>query len=100
MVMSVYIMFEFICSIIRLIYLNKSAGLLIFGFVSRVFLRILIPLSCVMIYSFIIISLISWNYRFLITIVGSMLMMFVSTYYVGLTSEERVIVDRVLRKMR
>ena len=100
MVMSVYIMFEFICSIIRLIYLNKSAGLLIFGFVSRVFLRILIPLSCVIIYSFIIISLISWNYRFLITIVGSMLMMFVSTYYVGLTSEERVIVDRVLRKMR
>ena len=98
MVMSIYILFEFICSIIRLIYLNKTAGLLIIDYVKRVFLRVFIPISFGIVYSSLIVSLINCNYRFLITIAGSLLMTFVTTYYVGLTSEERVIVDRVLKK--
>ena len=99
-VMIIYILFEFLCSLVRLVYLKKSAGLLICDFCRRVFLCELLPIAAVIIVTYNIYYLIDFNYRFILMLLSSVIVMMITSYCAGLCEDERIIIKSVLGKIK
>lgn len=96
LVMSFYIIIEFLCSMIRLIYLRKTANISILGFCKRVFMREIIPICISIISSWLIIHFFSFGYRFIATILFSSLSCLLSIMVFGLCSDEKEIIKKMI----
>lgn len=97
-VMSIYLLFEFVCAMVRLLYLKKTGGLIIVDFVMKVFVREIFPLTSVIVYSLLVVQLTECNFRFFITLLGSIMIMLLCTYCLGLCADEKSIVKRIINK--
>lgn len=91
----VYVLFEFISSIIRLPFLHYSANLNIMLFVKNVFFKEIIPLIAIILCCWLVVSLFDVNYRFLITFVLSNLVFIISVLLFGLTNDEKAIIKKI-----
>jgi O-antigen/teichoic acid export membrane protein len=82
-VMICYIVFEFICAMMRLPFLKKTAGLSIRMFVNKVFLRIAIPtLSSIATAAFMV-NLFDFKFRFIVTFI---VCVFINIMFIWLTA--------------
>lgn len=99
-VMPCYVAVELLCSVIRLFFLKRSAGLDIREFCSNVFLKEIIPVSLIIISCYIIVLFVSAWYRFLLTFLISGLVYSVSIYYFGLCTDEKGIVSGFINKLK
>ena len=99
LIMAFYILFEFICAIIRLVYLKKTAGLSVKSFFRNVFARELLPIVLLVIYCWVFTSLVDMEYRFVITLVTAPLIYASAIYFVGLCPDEKEVVDSMLNKV-
>ena len=93
LVMYVYALFEFICAMVRLIFLKRTAGLSIVDFTRRVFVKELLPILVLLIYCWSVVSFLDFQFRFLYTLSTAPLLYVLVIYIFGLCSDEKKVVD-------
>jgi len=96
-VMISLLLFELICAISRLFFLKISGGLSIIGFIQRVFMYEIIPIAATVAVSLVISNARNSNISFLYTFFASFFVMGLTAYFAGLTSDEKDIVNTLLK---
>lgn len=96
--MWVYIGFEAVCALVRLFFLQHTAGLSIRHFVEHVFARVTIPLLSVTAACWLMVSYVDIPFRFLITGFLSAIVSVVAVWLSGLESGERQWVLTTIKK--
>ncbi len=97
--MSIYVTFEFLCAMIRLVFLKKTAGLSILGFAKKVFSLIALPSFLSIIVSYIVVSFVDTPLRFFVTISMSVLVVGLSTLLFGLCDDEKKVIMKICGKI-
>ena len=87
--MYCYLVAEIVCALARLPFLRVTAGLSIKGFVINVFVRLLPTLTAMTICSYAVITLVNIPYRFVITILASIIVSAPITYFLSMSNIER-----------
>lgn len=98
-VMIVYLVFEIICAVTRLIFLRISVGLSIKNYFYNVFLPIVPPLITNIIVCGIISQFLT-DWLFLISCIISCLVTCLVTYFFGLKNDECAIINGILLKLK
>lgn len=100
-IMYCYCIFEFICAIFRLPFLKKTAGLSISSFISKVFVKEIIPVS-VSITTCLLISQIVENVylRLFLVFVISVILSGISILLFSLCDDEKQILYRLFNRMK
>lgn len=94
--MILYLLFELICCLSRLVFLKLSAGLSIIHFCKTVFLKEIIPIAVILVVCYTIHRYLDMNYRFIITYFASLLFFVPSSYFFGLCADEKQAVNGAL----
>lgn len=97
--MTFYVSFEFLSSVARLVLLRHTAGLSIKGFAKRVFLLELFPFVCILGSSLFINKLIDFHYRFLLSVVSSIIIGSLVSYFFCFCNDEKIIVAKLTKKI-
>lgn len=95
----VFVSIELICSLIRLPFIQKRAGLDMKVFFHEVFAMEVLPFLICVAVCFTIIKTMSFNYRFVMTMFVSMVVYGASIYGIGLTKSERDIINEIVRNV-
>lgn len=98
--MIVYVAAELLGTIMRLFFLKVTAGLSINEFINRVLSRELLPIIVVILTSYFCVTVFSFKYRFLLTIVLSIITMAFTVYYTGLCKDEKEIVYSIIKHVK
>lgn len=93
-----YVIVEFICAIIRLVYMNITAGVSIRGFVERVFAKEVIPTLCVVGLSCYVASVCNGQFGFVLTFISSIVVAVITIPLFGLCDDEKQIINNLLKK--
>ena len=94
-----YVFIEFIACMLRMFYLSKKASMSISEYCSTVFIKEIIPTLNVIIISFLIVTFINFQYRFILTVgLGSFVFM-ISVYIWGMEVYERKYVHNIMNKI-
>lgn len=94
-----YVLFELLSSLLRIPFLNRTAGLDVGHFCHAVFLKELVPVLVSIIVCYLCVSFIEWRYRFIITFASSLFLFSISIYFFGLCNDEKMIITRYLTKI-
>ncbi|MDR0681476.1 MAG: hypothetical protein LBG15_06475 [Dysgonamonadaceae bacterium] len=92
-VMVCMLIFEFICCISRLFFLKKTAGLSVRGFIKRVFVPEIIPVSGSIFVCWIC-HLYLPVYLFWVSFLLSIAIVCTTAYFLGLSPDEKQVIDR------
>ena len=95
----VFVSIELICSMSRLPFIQRRAGLNLKVFFREVFAMEIIPLFICVAVCILFIKSVSFNYRFIVTIAISMAVYGVSIYSIGLTKNERDVINEITRNI-
>lgn len=98
-VVIAFVVIELICSLLRLPFIQRRAGLNIKTFFHEVFAMEIIPLLICAAVCLLLIKSMSFNYRFIVTIIVSMTIYGASIYGIGLTKNERGIINGILKNV-
>lgn len=98
-VMIFFVLFEFICAMIRLPFLKNTGGMSILGFSKRVFRKLIIPFTSTLIMVLIYMHFVSFKWSFIGTFFISLIILPLSAYFFGLCDDEKVIIDTLLAKI-
>lgn len=90
-----YISVEFIGSVVRLPFMKKTAGISIIDYIKRVHIRLIIPTIVMVGVCWCITSLFNFPGRLIITFIVSIMFYIPSVYVLGLTPEERILVNNI-----
>jgi len=93
------IVIELIACCFRLFFLKRMANLSLREYFSRVFQKEFIPLLIIISVCLLVTTGVSWNGRFIFTFFLSTAFFLPSVYFLGLCSDERIIVSGMLRKI-
>lgn len=93
----VFVSIELICSLLRLPFIQSRAGLDLKVFFSEVFAMEIIPLLICIAVCLLITKTVCFNYRFVMTFLVSMTVYGASVYGLGLTKNERSIINGIAR---
>ena len=88
-VMGIYMLFEGICSLLRLPLLKKSTGLSIKQFVINVFCREILPFGLFVMITYCISHYLQASYKFLLTFLVSISIYMLLIYSLGLSKQEK-----------
>lgn len=99
LIMTLYVIFEFVCALMRLYFLKRTAGLSIESFVRNVFLKEGLALSILFLYCAVIVALFDFEYRFVLTLLTAPFLYAVAIYFVGLCPDEKAILSSLLSKL-
>lgn len=100
-IFSVYAMIELLSALSRLVYLRKSGGLSIFGFVQRVFMKEILPIFFFVISCIFIIQLNAPSTgRLMMILIFPNIVFILSIYFYGLCPDEKSIVIYMLTKLK
>lgn len=99
-VMWCYLIFEFICAMIRLPFLKYTAGLQIMVYLKRVFLPVILPTCTLVVVCLLCVNHIHLSYRFVVTILCAVAADAVVILLTSLTSTERQIIKDLVSKLR
>ena len=96
--MWVYMGFEAICAMVRLFFLQNTAGLSIRHFVSHVFARVLIPLVAISLVCYLMVTYIELPLRFLLTGVATVVTASITIWFFALGDAERQAALRMINR--
>ena len=91
---------EFVASSFRLFLATKQIGLSIRDYFDRVIQKIIIPTLVVIAACWFSVSFFSFDFRFLFTILSTLLLFAVSTYFFGLCTDEKALIHNLINKIR
>lgn len=97
--MFFYVLFEFLSAISRLILLHFTAGLSFRGFLKRVFFPEIVPFISILGGSIFVRHFCSINFRFFFTFLVSFTIGSLVSYYFGFCSDEKTIINNIIRKI-
>ena len=100
MCMVIYVSFEFICAMSRLVFIRRTAGLSVADFARRVFLREVLPVASMVGVSLVVVALCHFSGRFLLTLALSAVVSIGVIYACGLCPDERTIVNNLFQKAK
>ena len=92
-----YVAIEFISSIVRLFLIKHQIGLDIVDYMKNVIAKEILPLLANIFTCYLITSLVSVSYRFMITFVISSINYCVAMYFLGLTNLEKSLIKGLMR---
>lgn len=92
-----FVSIELMCSLLRLPFIQRRAGLNLKVFFREVFAMEILPMFICVVVCLLVVNLLSFNYRFIVTILVSMAVYGIAVYGIGLTRNERSIVDGIVR---
>lgn len=92
-----FVSIELMCSLLRLPFIQRRAGLNLKVFFREVFAMEILPMFICVAVCMLIVHLASFNYRFIVTLLASMAVYGISVYGFGLTKNERTIVNGVIQ---
>ena len=99
-VMICYLIFELICAVARIFFLQKTAGLNYLGFLEKVFLKELIPILILIVTCFLVYIYIEIPYiKVLLMFFLSSIIYIISIYFFALCDDEKIIINNVLQKI-
>ena len=93
----VFVSIELLCSLLRLPFIQRRAGLNLKVFFREVFAMEILPVLLCVAVCMLFVHLVSFNYRFIATIFVSMTVYGIGIYSIGLTKNERNKVDGIVR---
>ena len=93
----VFVSIELMCSLLRLPFIQRRAGLNLRVFFREVFAMELLPMFMCVATCLLVVNLLSFNYRFIVTILVSMAVYGIAVYGIGLTKNERNIVNGIVQ---
>lgn len=94
----VYVFFESVCVLLRLIYMKSTANLSVASYSKQVFQKVLLPTLCLVIVGFLCLSLPDMKLRFLLTIGISVLLDAVVVFFSALEKNEKNVIMNFMRK--
>ncbi len=95
-VMYCFVGFETACMIIRLPFLKITAGISIRHFAKEVFVPLLIPTITIVVVCYAMIHYCDFKYRFVVTIITSVIAYLVAIGIFGLSSDEKRILHNII----
>ena len=95
----VFVSIELVCALLRLPFIQKKAGLDLKVFIHEVFAMEIIPLIICVAVCLFVIKTASFDYRFIMTMVVSMVVYGISIYGIGLTKNERCVINEIIRNI-
>lgn len=95
----VYITVELVCSLARLPFISKTAGLNISRFVKDAIAPIIIPTFLNVIVCFLMVNYLDFPYRFIVTFIISFTIYMCAIYLCGLTKKEKEFVIENVKKI-
>lgn len=91
-VMTVYVLFELICAVVRLFFLKRTAGLSLGSFFRNVFQKEIIPLAVLVGYCAFIVNLLDFDNRFILTFLTAPPLYILTFLLFGLCDDEKAVV--------
>jgi len=98
-VVIAYVTVELICSLLRIPYLYSRGRLQMGDFFKDVMLKEIFVTTVLIIVCWLITSFFDCQYRFLLTFGFGLTIHFITIYVIGLTSHEKLIVNKVIRSI-
>ena len=95
-----FIFIELVACAVRITMLKKQIDMSIQEYCNRVFLKELIPLLVSISVCWVVVSFLEFDFRFIITIFVSIIFFLFSIYLVGLSFDEKIIVDKTLKRLK
>jgi O-antigen/teichoic acid export membrane protein len=96
-VVIAFVSIELLCSLLRLPFIQRRAGLNLKVFCREVFAMEILPVFICVAVCMLFVNLASFKYRFIVTLLASMAVYGISVYGFGLTKNERTIVNGVIQ---
>ena len=96
----VYIGLEIVSAVFRLPIVRKSAGLNVSLFLRNVVLKTTLPIIVLVGSCWLVTYLFNFPFRFILTFTVPVLSFGLIVYYAGLSSDERLIVERIINKFK
>ena len=95
----IYIIIEAISSLMRIPFLAKVGGLNVEDFINNVFKLEVIPISILILTCFATTHFLSFDFRFILTFIMSISLFLLSIYLIGLTEDEKIIINRIISRI-
>ena len=96
-VVIAFVSIELLCSLLRLPFIQRRAGLNLKVFFREVFAMEILPVLICVAVCMLVVNLASFKYRFIVTILVSMAVYGIAVYGIGLTKNERNIVNGIVQ---
>ena len=96
---GVYVGIEFLCALIRIPFIKRTAGLKVMCFFRDVTMREIIPFVVCVCSSYICSRIFSFSYGFFMTFVVATIIYGISIYYLGLTKIEHQILSNIFQSI-
>ncbi|GHT07364.1 hypothetical protein FACS189432_02470 [Bacteroidia bacterium] len=93
-----FVCIEFLACSFRLFFAKKIANLSIREYFNRVFLKEIIPVTLSVVVCFFIVYFIHSDFRFLLTITVSVIILCTGIYLFGLCKDEKLLINSMVRK--
>lgn len=94
-----FIFIELIACCLRLFFLKRLAGLSIREYISRVFLKEIIPLMFSIVCCFLMVTYVDLSFRVILTCIFSGFIFIISIYFFGMEVDEKVILNTLINKI-
>lgn len=99
-VAMIYVGIELFCSILRVPFIHRTAGLNIGDFLKNVIAREIVPVAICALSCLVITKYLDFQYRFILTVGASMIIYGISIYLVGMNQQERNIINGLLLALK
>ena len=98
-VMFMYVLFEFISSLVRIPFLSKTGNLDVIGFIKRVLFKVVIPVILLVAVCNVILCFCEWNYRVLLMFTIPCFIFIMACYFFALCKDEKNIIKGIINKL-
>ena len=95
-----YVIFEFLCAMIRLPFVKRTGGLNVLLFMKNVFVKVSLPFIVFLLTTYILYSCFNSNFAFLLTFTGSSAIYMFAIYLLGLTVQEKAIIKGMCSSLK
>ena len=96
----VYVLVEFLCSLIRILLFRRDSHFNILSYFSNVIVKTQIPVIISVLACALVRILFDGSYRFIITYIFSCLLFAITTYFIVLTQRERSFINNLISRFR
>ena len=90
-----YVVFEFLCAMIRLPFVKKTGGLKVSRFIRNVFVKVSLPFIIFLLITYASSTYFKSSFAFILTFVGAIIIYMVAIFFLGLTSQEKAIINGI-----
>ena len=95
-----YVIFEFLCAMIRLPFVKRTGGLNVLLFMKNLFVKVSLPFIVFLLTTYILYSCFNSNFAFFLTFTGSSAIYMFAIYLLGLTVQEKAIIKGMCSSLK